>query len=123
MLFVAEYELTWPMLDAAVAKRIEWDDTKPDGFRFLGEYVWQDGEAPFRGFAVIEADSVEALNAFILHYGPTLKISIHPASDVVSAIRLLGAGDTSRLKSRRRPPSRRRVAVRPTSRPARKPRR
>jgi Domain of unknown function (DUF3303) len=91
MLFVAEYELTWPTLDAAIAKRLEWDDAKPEGFRFVGEYVWQDGDPPFRGVAIIEAESVEALNSFVLHYGPTLKVRVHPASDVVSAITSVGA--------------------------------
>ena len=97
MLFVAEYELTWPTLDAAIAKRLEWDEAKPDGFRFIGEYVWQDGEPPFRGVAIIEAESVEALNSFVLHYGPTLRIRVHPASDVVGAIAGVGAnGNGSR---------------------------
>lgn len=109
MLFVAEYELTWPTLDAAIAKRLEWDDAKPDGFRFVGEYVWHDGEPPFRGVAIIEADSVEALNSFVLHYGPTLKVRVHPASDVVSAIRGAGAnGNGARTAKPRRTAKRRR---------------
>src|SRR5262250_3351811 len=86
MLFVAEYELTWDALEAVIARRLEWDTAQPDGFRFVGEYVWQDADPPFRGVAVIEANSVEALNSFVLHYGPTLKVRVHPASDVVSAI-------------------------------------
>lgn len=102
MLFVAEYELTWPALDAVIAKRLEWDDAKPDGFRFIGEYVWQDGEPPFRGVAIIEAESVEALNGFVLHYGPTLKIRVHPASDVVSAIASVGAGTEGAQPRKRR---------------------
>jgi len=106
MLFVAEYELSWPTLDAAIAKRLEWDDAMPEGFRFVGEYVWQDGEPPFRGVAIIEADSVEALNGFVLHYGPTLKIRVHPASDVVSAITRLGAVPAA--PNRKRPRKRRR---------------
>jgi hypothetical protein len=88
MLFVAEYELTWETLDAAVAKRMEWEEAMPDDFRFVGEYVWQDRDPPFRGVAIIEADSVEAINNFVLHYGPTLRVQIHPASDVLSAIGL-----------------------------------
>ena len=91
MLFVAEYELTWDALEAVIAKRVEWEHAQPDGFRFIGEYVWQDHDPPFRGIAVIEADEVEALNHFALHYGPTLKLRLHPASDVVSAIRQVGA--------------------------------
>lgn len=109
MLFVAEYELTWAALDAVIAKRLEWDDAKPEGFHFIGEYVWQDGEPPFRGVAIIEAESVEALNGFVLHYGPTLSMRIHPASDVVSAIASVGAnGDGKQPRRSQRPAKRRR---------------
>jgi hypothetical protein len=108
MLFVAEYELSWEALDAVIAKRLEWDEAMPDGFRFVGEYVWQDSGPPFRGVAIIEADSVEALNSFALHYGPTLRVRVHPASDVVSAISMVrtGGGDPlgrrhTKRKSRR----------------------
>lgn len=93
MLFVAEYELSWEALEAVIAKRLEWDEAMPDGFRFVGEYVWQDSDPPFRGVAIIEADSVEALNSFSLHYGPTLRVSVHPASDVVSAISTVRTGN------------------------------
>lgn len=104
MLFVAEYEFTWDALDAVIAKRLEWDDAKPDGFRFIGEYVWQDREPPFRGVAVFDADSVEAVNSFVLHYGPTLKIRVHPASDVVSAIGMAGAGSGTAKRTKARKP-------------------
>lgn len=86
MIFVAEYELTWDNLEAAMAKRMDWDEVRPDTFRFIGEYVWAHRDPPFKGIAIFEADSVEDVNAFILHYGPTLKMAAHPASDVVSAI-------------------------------------
>ncbi len=89
MLFVAEYEFGWDSLSAVVAKRIEWGAAQPDGFRFVGEYIWQDREPPFRGVAVVEADDVEALNAFVLHYGPTLRMVIHAATDVQSGIAML----------------------------------
>ena len=93
MLFVAEYELSWDALEAVIAKRLEWDEAMPDGFRFIGEYVWQDSDPPFRGVAIVEADSVEALNSFALHYGPTLRLRVHPASDVVSAIGTVRTGN------------------------------
>ena len=101
MLFVAEYELTWEALEAVIAKRLEWDEAMPDGFRFVGEYVWQDGDPPFRGVAIVEADSVEALNSFVLHYGPTLKVRVHPASDVVSAIGMVRSGGNVAHRKRR----------------------
>jgi hypothetical protein len=86
MIFVAEYELTWENLEAAMAKRLDWDEVRPETFRFLGEYVWADYDPPFRGVAIFEAESVGDLNNFILHYGSTLKMVTHAASDVVSAI-------------------------------------
>ena len=89
MLFVAEYSLTWESLEAVVAKRLEWDDVRPEGFRFVAEYVWQQGDPPFRGIAVIDADEVESLNSFVLHYGPSLQMHIRPATDVGSAIAML----------------------------------
>jgi hypothetical protein len=101
MLFVAEYELGWDALEAVMAKRLEWDEVKPDNFRFVGEYVWQDHDPAFRGVAIIETDSVEALNSFALHYGPTLKIRVHPASDVVSAIGAAGGDGRSAARIRR----------------------
>ena len=92
MLFVVEYEFGWDDLDSAVAKRLEWADAQPDDFHFVGEYVWQDADPPFRGVIVVEVGSVESLNALALHYGPTLKMRVHPASDVMAGISQLGAG-------------------------------
>ena len=106
MLFVAEYEITWENLEAAIAKRIDWDESKPDDFRFVGEYVWQDGAPPFRGVAIIETNSVEALNSFALHYGPTLRLRFHPASDVVSSLTLVRGGTGERKTKKRKPPAR-----------------
>jgi hypothetical protein len=89
MLFVAEYEFGWDALSSVVAKRIEWGEVQPDGFHFVGEYVWTDRDPPFRGIAIIDADDAEALNAFALHYGPTLRMAIRAATDVASGIAML----------------------------------
>lgn len=86
MLFVAEYEFNWDTVEAAMARRLEWNELKPETFRYVGEYIWQDGDPPFRGIAIFEAESVDDVNAFVLNYGPTLVMKVHPASDVVSAI-------------------------------------
>jgi len=98
MLFVAEYEFGWDALSTVVAKRLEWSEAQPDGFRFVGEYIWQQREPPFRGVAVIETDAIEALNAFALHYGPTIKMTIHPATDVHSGIAMLHTSQTRAAK-------------------------
>lgn len=86
MLFVAEYDLRWEDVDAAIAKRLEWAEHTPEGFRFVGEYIWPNHDPAFRGVAIFEAESVEAVNSFVLHYGATLRMRVHPASDVLSAI-------------------------------------
>lgn len=106
MLFVAEYDLNWDMIDAAAAKRVEWEDAMPDDFKFVGEYVWQDRDPPFRGVAIIETDSVESINAFVLHYGPALRVRIYPASDVLSAIGLAGTKPRRAGRGRKSKPRR-----------------
>lgn len=101
MLFVAEYAFAWDALATVAAKRLEWDAAVPEGFRFVGEWVWKDREPAFRGVAVIEAEDVEALNAFALHYGTSLAMTFHPVSDVVSALAQIDARPKIRLTSRR----------------------
>jgi hypothetical protein len=101
MLFVAEYPFPWDARPTVAAKRLEWDAAQPDGFRFVGEWVWKDREPAFRGVAVLEVDDVGALNAFALHYGATITLSFHAASDVMSAITQIGAAPKVRLVSRR----------------------
>jgi Domain of unknown function (DUF3303) len=103
MLFVAEYELSWENLEVAIAKRLEWDAVQPAGFRFVAEYIWQQGSPPFRGVAVFEADSVEEVNGFVLHYGPSLTMRVHPASDVRSSIAALESGATPSRPARKQP--------------------
>jgi len=54
MLFVAEYELNWDALDAVVAKKMDWNEIRPDGFRSSASTSGPIATA-FRGIAVIEA--------------------------------------------------------------------
>jgi hypothetical protein len=49
---------------------------------------------------VIEAEDVEALNSFVLHYGPTLEVQVRPATDVGSAIKMLQSASSG---AKRRP--------------------
>jgi len=108
MLFVAEYELGWDTLEAVVAKRLEWDAAQPEDFRFVAEYVWQDRDPPFRGVAIIDAGSVDAVNSFVLHYGPTLRVRMHPATDVLHGIGLIRHGAAAAKRQSRPGPSPRR---------------
>ena len=89
MLFVAEYKVTWDMLEAAVAKRLDWEQILPEGFRYVGEYLWHQGDPPFRGIAIFEVESMEDVHAYVLHYGPTIQIELHPATDLRTGIESL----------------------------------
>ncbi|MDJ0848421.1 MAG: hypothetical protein QNK04_08595 [Myxococcota bacterium] len=88
MRFALEYEVGWDQIEMAIAKRIAWDDAQPEDFRFEAEYLWPSGKG-FRGVAIAEVGSVASLNALITHYGPTLEMRAHPASDVLSSIEQL----------------------------------
>jgi hypothetical protein len=104
MLFVAEYSLGWDGLEAAAAKRLEWPEVRPETFRFVSEYIWHDGDTPFRGIAIIDVESVEDLHHFVLHYGSTVRMRIHPATDVMSGIETtMGAAETAPAKKAARP--------------------
>ena len=92
MLFVVEYTIAWTDLDTVLAKRMEWEAVKPSSFRYVGEWVWQESDPPFRGMAVVEAEDIDALNAYVLHYGPSVKVKIHPATDVPSAMKQASGG-------------------------------
>ncbi len=89
MLFVAEYQVNWDQLEAAVAKRLDWQEIKPEGFKYHGEYLWHDTDPPFRGIAIIEAETVEDVHTYILHYGPTLTLKVNPATDLMTGLETL----------------------------------
>jgi hypothetical protein len=103
MLFVVEYTIAWTELDTVLAKRMEWEAVKPPSFRYIGEWVWQEADPPFRGMAVVEAEDVDSLNAYVLHYGPSVKVKIHPATDVPSAMKqATGRGPAPAPKEKRK---------------------
>jgi hypothetical protein len=84
--FALEYALSWDHLEEVIAKRIDWDEVQPEDFRFESEYAWPDADGGFRGVAIVEVGSVEALNTLLFHYGPLLHVRASPASDVLSSI-------------------------------------
>ena len=91
MLFLGHYSVDVDKLEMAMAKRLEWDEVKPDGFRMVCDYVVLGKSAPFEGGMVIETANAEDLNTLILYYGETVKIDLRPASDVLSAIQMTRA--------------------------------
>lgn len=103
MIFVIEYTVAWADLDTVLAKRMEWEGVRPAGFKYVGEWVWQQAEPPFRGMAVVEADSIDVLNAYVLHYGPSIKVQIHPATDVPTAMKqAMGGAERAPAKEKRK---------------------
>lgn len=102
MLFVAEYTFAWEALSTVAAKRLEWDQAQPEGFRFIGEWVWKETTPAFRGFAVIDTADAESLNAFALHYGTSVTMSFRPATDIVSGLAQVGARRADALRRARR---------------------
>lgn len=89
MLFVVEYTLEWDGVEIAAAKRLEWPEVRPETFRFVGEYIWHNGSPPFKGVAIVDVESIEDLHQFVLHYGATLQMKVHPATDVLGGIQAL----------------------------------
>lgn len=87
MLFLARYEIELENVETAMAKRLEFEELKPDGVRIVCEYSVHGVSAPLSGVLVFEADDVSALNFLVLYYGRTVKLDIRPCSDVLSAIK------------------------------------
>ena len=86
MLFLATYKVPLEQMETAMAKRLEWANVEPDGFRVLCEYAIHGKPAPFGGFMVFETDDVAHLNLLIMYYGSTVEMDIRPCSDVLEAI-------------------------------------
>lgn len=86
MLFLAQYQVELDQIETAMAKRLEFDEMKPDDLEILCEYNWHGSSSQLGGFFVFEAADVSALNFLVLYYGKTLRLDIRPCSDVLSAI-------------------------------------
>jgi hypothetical protein len=86
MLFLASYQIELEHLETAMAKRLEFDEVKPEGMRILCEYVVHGRSAPLGGFLVFETDDVEVLNFLVIYYGRTVHLDVRPCSDVLTAI-------------------------------------
>lgn len=86
MLFLATYHVDLENLDTAMAKRLEWDEIAPEGFRIVCEYAVHGQPSPFGGFLVFETDDVAHLNLLITYYGRSVRMDIRPCSNVLTAI-------------------------------------
>jgi hypothetical protein len=86
MLFLATYEIQLERLDAAVAKRLEWDVAAPETMKLVGEWVQHGSGDIVRGVVVFETDDPADIQQLILYYGRTVKFDVRPASDVPSAL-------------------------------------
>ncbi len=86
MLFLAQYQVELDQVETAMAKRLEFEEFKPDDLKIVCEYNWHGTSTALGGFFVFEAEDVSALNFLVLYYGKTLRLDIRPCSDVLSAI-------------------------------------
>jgi hypothetical protein len=86
MLYLANYEVALDQLENAMAKRLEWEEAAPEGFRVVCEYAVHGQPPPFGGVLVFETDDVEHITALVLFFGKTVTFDIRPASDVKQTI-------------------------------------
>lgn len=86
MLFLATYEIQLEYLDAAVAKRLEWDVAAPDTMKIVGEWVQHGSGDIVRGVVVFETSDPADIQQLVLYYGRSVKFDVRPASDVPSAL-------------------------------------
>lgn len=86
MLFLARYTIEQEDVETAMAKRLEFEEVKPESMRIVCEYAEHGVSAPLSGFLVFETDDVEVLSLLVLYYGRTVKLDIRPCSDVLGAI-------------------------------------
>jgi hypothetical protein len=88
MMFLATYEVDLEHLETAMAKRLEFEEVKPESMKIVCEYAVHGRTAPLGGVLVFETDDVEVLNFLVVYYGKTVRLDIRPCSDVLSAIKL-----------------------------------
>jgi hypothetical protein len=86
MLFLAFYEIELAHLDAAIAKRLEWDVAAPETMKITGEWVQHGGGSQVKGCVVFETSDAADIQTMILYYGNTVRFDVRPASDVQSAL-------------------------------------
>jgi hypothetical protein len=86
MLFLAQFQIDLDQVEIAMAKRLEFDECKPDDLQIICEYNWHGSSTQLGGFFVFEAPDVSALNFLVMYYGRTLRLDIRPCSDVLSTI-------------------------------------
>ncbi len=96
MLFLATYEIHLENLDAAIAKRLEWDVAAPETMKLVGEWVAHGSGDIVRGVVVFETNDPADIQALILYYGKAVTFDVRPASDVPAALERTRAALDSR---------------------------
>jgi hypothetical protein len=86
MLFLATYEIALEHLDAAMAKRLDWDVAAPETMKIVGEWVAHGSGAIVRGVVVFETSDPADIQALVLYYGKAVTFDVRPASDVPGAL-------------------------------------
>lgn len=86
MLFLGFYEMSLGNLDAAIAKRLDWEVAAPESMKIVGEWVQHGSSDAVRGCVVFETDDPGDVQSLVLYYGTTVKFDVRPASDVRTAL-------------------------------------
>ncbi len=88
MLFCAQYVVDPENLETAMAKRLEFEEVRPEGLRVVCEFALHGKPPPYGGFMVVETDDPAALNFLVIYFGTTVTFDIRACSDVVTAVKM-----------------------------------
>ncbi len=86
MLFLAHYEIPIEHLDAAIAKRLDWEVAAPETMKIVGEWVAHGSGDIVRGVVVFETSDPADIQQLILYYGKAVTFDVRAASDVPAAL-------------------------------------
>ena len=86
MLFLANYEIPLENLDAAMAKRLDWEVAAPETMKIVGEWVAHGSGEIVRGVVVFETSDPADIQQLVLYYGKSVTFDVRAASDVPAAL-------------------------------------
>jgi hypothetical protein len=86
MLFCAQYWVEPDDVEVAMAKRLEFEEVRPDTLKVVCEYALHGKPPPYGGFMVVETDDPAALNFLVIYFGKTVTFDVRACSDVVSTV-------------------------------------
>ena len=88
MLFCAQYFIESEHLESAMAKRLEWDEVRPENMKVVCEYTVHGKPPPFTGWMIIDTDDVATLNFLVIYFGESATFDIRPCSNTLQALEM-----------------------------------